>query len=192
MRELVLASGSPRRHQLLKKLGVPFRVVHPGVDEFPEVGETPVDFVSRTAGEKSASVAGKLSGGAALILAADTVVSIEGRILGKPADRGAAVEMLRSLSDRVHSVYTAVVLFDAAACRVSFRVVDETRVWFRQLSEDEIDRFLDVEPVMDKAGAYAIQGRAGSFIPRILGNYSNVVGLPLPVVFDTLQRAGLA
>jgi len=186
--EFILASGSPRRRQLLSSFGIPFGVVPPQVEEVPLAGEAPPDFVLRAAGDKGAEVARRCGDG--VVLAADTVVSIDGRILGKPRDAAMARDMLGSLAGRVHSVYTAVHLIDSRGGR-TFRDIDETRVWFRDLAPGEVDACLLGESVMDKAGAYAIQGAASRFIPRIEGNYSNVVGLPLPVVFDLIRRAGV-
>jgi len=183
---LILASGSPRRRQLMAALGVTFSVVVPEVREAPLDGETPVDFARRAAQEKGGDIARRAS--ADFVLSADTVVSIDGKILGKPPDLATAADMLRSLSGRVHSVYTAVTVIRRDGA--SFGEVDQTRVWFRELAEGEIDRYVRTEAVMDKAGAYAIQGSARRFVPRIAGNYTNVVGLPLPVVFDLLKRAG--
>jgi septum formation protein len=184
---LVLASGSPRRRDLLGRFGIPFEVTLPQVEEVPRAGELPAEFAQRVAEEKASDVAP--SCGPSLILSADTVVALGERILGKPSDPDMAVDMLVALSGRVHSVFTAVVLLDLRE-GVAHRAIDETRVWFRELSFGEIDRYVREEPVMDKAGAYAIQGGAGAFVPRIRGNYSNVVGLPLPLVHDLLARAG--
>jgi septum formation protein len=122
------------------------------------------------------------------VLSADTVVSIDGRILEKPRDPDDARQMLHCLSGRVHSVLTGVVLTDSVR-GTTIEELDETRVWFRKLESLEIEAYVAQEVVMDKAGAYAIQGPAASFIPRISGNYSNVVGLPLPIVFDLLRKA---
>ena len=184
----VLASGSPRRRELLGRFGVPFEVVSPRVDEVPLQDERPADYALRTAGDKGREVAGRTPEG--LVLSADTVVSVHDRILGKPVDLQAAREMLQSLEGRVHYVYTAVVFLDSRTGETLFEV-DETRVWFSELSRAEIETYVNTESVMDKAGAYGIQGSASGFIPGISGNYSNVMGLPLPVVFDFLIKTGI-
>jgi septum formation protein len=141
--------------------------------------------MAREKGVRAAARAGN-----APVLSADTVVAIDGRILGKPADLPGARTMLEALSGREHSVFTGVVL------RVSrdeiFEEVDETRVWFDPLDDEALRVCLGQDGILDKAGAYAIQGAAGAFVPAIRGNYSNVVGLPLPVVFGLLGRAVLA
>ena len=183
----ILASVSPRRRELLSTLGIPFEVVGSNAEEIPENGETPLDFVTRAAREKGAEVAGRIRN--AIILSADTVVSIDGLIFGKPVDHDDAVRMLESLSGRAHSVYTAVSVRDSTSGEYN-EGVDETRVWFKTLSRDMIECYLCREDVMDKAGAYAIQGFASVFIPRIEGNYGSVMGLPLPLTCDLLSRHG--
>jgi len=184
---LVLASGSPRRRQLLANLGVRFEVIVPEVDEIPVPGEPPSAFVRRVAREKGESVV-RQTGGA--VLSADTVVAIDARILGKPDNMAAARAMLEALSGREHVVYTAVRL-EVVPDAKTFESLDRTRVSFRKIDSDEITDCLGKEDVLDKAGAYAIQGYAGRWVSRIAGNYSNVVGLPLPVTFGLLCRAGL-
>lgn len=187
-RRFILASESPRRRELLGILGIPFDVVPSNIAEFPEPGETPTAFVARVAREKGAEVAGRVPD--AVILSADTIVSIDGSILGKPADRADAVRMLESLSGREHSVYTAVWVTDSESGEQD-GAVDQTRVWFNRLKREAIEEYLRRESVMDKAGAYAIQGFASVFIPRIDGNYANVMGLPLPLTWDLLSRHGV-
>jgi nucleoside triphosphate pyrophosphatase len=183
---VVLASASPRRRELLAACGVAFAVLPPRVDEAPLPGERALAYVRRAAGEKGAAVAMRCEN--SLVLAADTVVSLNGAILGKPRDRTTAISMLRALSGRSHDVYTAVVLTDTRSGE-SVSDLDATRVWFRALGAMEIERYVDSGEGSDKAGSYGIQGRAGDFVPRIVGNYSNVVGLPLPVVMDLFGRA---
>ena len=182
---LVLASESPRRRELLTLLGIPFTVMPSNVDEHPHPGEEPRSYVARAAREKGREVAGRVEG--SVVLAADTIVSIDDRILGKPTDRTDAVRMLESLSGRCHSVLTAVVVIATGTGRLH-EGLEETRVWFGDLTTHMIDDYLQREDVMDKAGAYAIQGFASVFIPRIEGNYSNVVGLPLPLTHELLCR----
>lgn len=187
-RKFILASASPRRRELLGILGIPFEVVPSNTKEIPEPGETPVEFVARAAREKGSEVSGRIRN--AIVLSADTIVSLDGMIFGKPVSRDDANRMLESLSGREHSVYSAVSVMDSTSGE-HHEGVDETRVWFNPLSPEMIKNYLGREDVMDKAGAYAIQGFAAVFIPRIEGNYGNVMGLPLPLTCDLLSRHGL-
>ena len=182
---LILASRSPRRRELLAILGYPFTVIPSSIDEIPSLGETPETFVVRVAHEKGIEVASRVSH--SVILSADTVVTIENAILGKPADEGDAVRMLRQLSGRDHLVLTAVTVVNQAKEEI-LEGLESTRVWFRDLTDQEIRDYVRRENVYDKAGAYAIQGYAGLYIPKIEGNYSNVMGLPLPLVHQLLCR----
>jgi septum formation protein len=182
---LVLASQSPRRRDLLEILGIPFEVIPAEIPEIPSLGESPEQFVVRVAREKGNEVASRVSN--SVLLSADTVVTIDGLILGKPANEGDAVHMLRRLSGRQHAVYTAVCVIDQSSSRM-FEGLERTEVWFDSLSDNQILNYVRRENVLDKAGAYAIQGFASVFILRIEGNYSNVMGLPLPLIYDFLRR----
>ena len=182
---LVLASQSPRRRELLSILGYPFTVVPSLIDETPVAGEDPEVFVVRVAREKAMDVASRVS--QSVIIAADTVVTIEGEILGKPADEREAARMLRRLSGRDHLVLTAITIVNQPK-RETLEGLDRTRVWFRPLTDEEIFDYIGRENVFDKAGAYGIQGYAGVYIPKIEGNYFNVMGLPLPLVHQLLCR----
>jgi septum formation protein len=158
------------------------------VDETPFPEESPADHVQRLADAKAELVAARAVG-PAIVLAADTVVTLEGRIFGKPRSTEDARNMLEKLSGRTHSVITGVTLIRLPdAERRSF--VESTLVHFTQLSVEEITRYLSTEEPHDKAGAYAIQGRAGRYIPRIEGDYFNVVGLPLARVTQALADLG--
>ena len=182
---LVLASGSPRRRELLNVLGVPFTVMPASIEETPAPGESPEDYVVRVARDKGIEVTSRVS--QSVVLSADTVVTIGGEILGKPNDAEDAVRMLTQLSGRRHSVYTAICLIDQ--CRdQTLEGLEKTEVWFDEMSESQIRDYVRRENVMDKAGAYAIQGYASVYIPKIEGNYFNVVGLPLPLVHKFLCR----
>ncbi len=180
--KLILASGSPRRSELLRQAGLAFEVVVPDIDEAPRTGEMPGDFVCRTAREKAESISTDGADGA-VILAADTAVVHGKRILGKPKNAQDAASMLWSLSDKTHEVMTGVCIRfpDRTEC---FHV--KTSVTFRALSEEEIVRYVSTEEPMDKAGAYAIQSGAAKMVRRIDGSYSNVVGLPLCEVVECL------
>lgn len=178
--KLILASGSPRRAELLHQAGLQFEIIIPDIDESPLPGEKPDAFVLRTAREKAESIPAK----DAVILAADTAVVDGDRILGKPATAEDAKAMLRSLSDRTHEVMTGVCLRfpNRTDC---FHI--ETKVTFRKISEQEISEYVESGEPMDKAGAYAIQGGAAKMVRRVEGSYSNVVGLPLCEVIEKLE-----
>jgi septum formation protein len=184
---LILASQSPRRRELLSILGVPYTVIAADIDETPMDGETAGSYAMRIALEKASKVAAGVE--QSVVLAADTVVTIDDRILGKPVDSEDAVRTLSRLAGRKHAVYTAVCVVDQPG-RQTLEGIEKTDVWFGPLSETEIRDYIGREYVLDKAGAYAIQGFASTFIPRIEGNYSNVIGLPLPLVFRLLRQAG--
>lgn len=188
-RHLVLASASPRRRGFLHQLGYDFEAVTPQTEEQPRPGESAGDYVLRNAREKSAEVAGRAPPGA-VVLAADTVVVLQGRIMEKPVSPEDAGKMLRALSGQTHQVITGVCVrgagADGAEKVCSFAVT--TDVEFKQLPEEEIAAYLASGEPMDKAGAYAIQGRAAYMIRRIRGSYTNVVGLPLTEVEETLSR----
>lgn len=182
---LVLASQSPRRRELLGILGIPFEVFPADIAEIPGPDESPEQFVVRAAGEKGIEVAARVSN--SVVLSADTVVTIDGLILGKPKDEAHAIRMLRQLSGRQHAVYTAVCVIDQIHGE-KHEALEKTEVWFNSMTESQIMDYLRREDVLDKAGAYAIQGFAGAYISKIEGNYGNVMGLPLPVVHDLLSR----
>lgn len=187
--QLILASGSPRRHQLLRLLGVSYRVEVSDADETGLPGEGPADYVLRVARNKTGAVAGRDQSGLP-VLGADTTVVVEGRILGKPGDAGEAVDMLRTLSGRVHQVYSAVVLMDAGRNITSRLSVTEVR--FAELEDDWIRAYVASGEPMDKAGAYGVQGCAAHRISEIRGSYSGVMGLPLYETMELLHGAGFA
>ncbi len=178
--QLVLASKSPRRSELLTLLGFGFTVVPSRAEETPGEGEAATDFVRRAARDKGLEVAKRMTG--SLVLSADTIVVIDDEILGKPIDESDAIRMLERLQGRRHSVYTGVVVLDSDS-GASLEGLEHTKVWFSDLAGETIKDYVRREDVMDKAGAYAIQGFAGAFIPKIEGNYHNVVGLPLPLTY---------
>jgi septum formation protein len=181
---IVLASASPRRAQLLREAGIAFDAVPADVDESVNPGEGPETYVRRVAEMKARAVAVLVNGRS--VLAADTTVIIDGVILGKPTDRLDARRMLHLLSGRAHDVITAVAL---ATTDGMTSAVECTRVTFRALSSDEIDRYVDSGEPDDKAGAYGIQGQASGFVSGISGTVSNVVGLPMDLVRTMLRRA---
>jgi septum formation protein len=185
---LVLASASPRRRELLAELGMAFEVVPSNVPEVPRPGESAQRFAARVAREKAVDVARRRPG--CFVLAADTLVSVDGCILGKPTDRQDARRMLRLLSGRTHQVLTAVALVDPAGEVEEAQVQSE--VEFRRLEADDLERYLDTGEAFDKAGAYAVQGLARAFVQRVRGSFSNVVGLPKEEVSELLHRHGAA
>lgn len=182
---LVLASTSPRRRWLLEKLGRAFDVMVPDVVEIARTGEAPDAFGQRMAEEKAADVAVRRAD--AWILAADTVVALDGEALGKPADAADATRMLRALAGRAHIVFTGVALLMPGGDSAE-RVVMATPVVFRALSDAEIRAYLATGEPFDRAGAYAIQGEGAHLIDRVEGSYTNVIGLPLPEVAGWLRR----
>jgi septum formation protein len=185
---LILASTSPRRAQILRDAGMAFSIISSAVDETPIPGEAPAELVLRLANAKAELVAAR-SVGPAIVVAADTVVVLEGQIFGKPRSTDDARHMLERLSGRTHSVVTAVSLIRLPDVEQR-AFVETTLVHFDRLSANEITRYLATEEPHDKAGAYAMQGRAGRYIPRIEGCYYNVVGLPLARLLSELQELG--
>jgi septum formation protein len=191
---VLLASSSPRRQEFLRALGIPFRSFSPHVDESLRAGEDPFEAAERLARAKAsaaASAAGSAPGVPAseeLVIAADTLVVLEGRALGKPGDRAEALAMLRALSGRRHEVVTAIALAHRGAL-LSGR--DVTTVAFATLDEPTIGRYVESGEADDKAGAYALQGLAGFFIDRIEGSPSNVVGLPVRLLYTLAARLGV-
>ena len=187
---LILASQSPRRAELLRNAGISFEVSPADVDESLRDGEDPLQYVKRLAKEKALEVL-KTAAQGSLVLGADTTVVIDGESLGKPADADEARCMLQRLSGRMHQVMTGVCVASRDSdCKVTAEVEAEvTDVEFTAITAEEIAAYVRSEEPMDKAGAYAIQGRASRWIPGIRGCYFNVVGLPLARVYAMLARA---
>lgn len=181
---LILASQSPRRQEILRNAGLAFDVRVSGIEEVPEPGEKPADYVLRLACDKAKAVS---AGETDYVLAADTIVLLGDAILEKPQSVDEARSMLRRLSGREHEVMTGVCLRRGEA---SWPHVERTRVVFNKMSEEEIDAYARSGEPMDKAGAYAIQGLASKFISRVEGCYLNVVGLPMAEVYRLLKQAG--
>jgi septum formation protein len=185
--KIILASNSPRRRELLSSIGVVFTVIPANVDEFLISGESPADYAERLSDEKAGEVA--VAHPDAYVIGADSVVVLDGRIMGKPRDAKDAKDMLKSLSGRTHSVITgySVVVKDNDI-EVSGRA--ETLVTMKELKGEEIAAYVATSEPMDKAGAYAIQGYASSMVREINGSYSNVVGLPVSEVVGVLIDLG--
>ena len=186
---IYLASGSPRRRELLRQIGVSFRVIGADLDETARSGESAAAYVSRLAEAKAAVGWEGRRVRAAPVLAADTAVVLDGEILGKPADMKAAVAMLLKLSGRAHEVLTAVALRTAAGIELK---VSRSLVSFRTVDPGEARAYWDTGEPGDKAGAYAIQGCAAVFIADLKGSYSGVMGLPLFETAELLKAAGLS
>ena len=192
MRRIVLASLSPRRKELLSLLGVPFEVLASNAEEDPEnPPESPEQYVRSIARKKATETAKKVDD--ALVIGADTVVVVNGLILGKPKDPEDAVRMLKLLSGKVHKVFTGVAVLDVRGGTVvdSCEECVETQVRVRELSEDMIDAYVRTGEPLDKAGAYAIQGYGSVLIEGIVGDYFNVVGLPVQRLSVMLERFGI-
>lgn len=180
--KLVLASKSPRRSEILKNAGIDFTVRVADADETIPEGTKPQDAVVFLAARKALAVERAED---ETVLGADTVVALDDKILGKPKDREDAFNMLRSLSGRVHSVFTGVC---AVGNGISLTFAEETKVEFYPLNDDEINEYLDTDEPYDKAGAYGIQGIASKFIRGIEGDYFNVVGLPVSSVYKKIIK----
>ncbi|HXM92309.1 MAG TPA: Maf family protein [Candidatus Dormibacteraeota bacterium] len=186
--KLILASASSRRAEILRDAGMTFTVMSSAVDETAIPGESPNDHVHRLACAKAELVAAR-SVGAAIVIGADTVIALDGQIIGKPRSTEDARRTLELLSGRTHSVVTGVMLIRLPdAERRGF--VETTQVQFSAISPEEISRYLATGEPYDKAVAYAIQGRAGRYIPRIEGSYFNVVGMPLSRLWQELTALG--
>jgi nucleoside triphosphate pyrophosphatase len=178
--KLILASGSPRRKELLTAAGWEFEAISAGIDESVRSGEDPATYVQRLALSKAEAVAAKLKHG--LVLGADTTVVVDGQILGQPVDDADAKRMLQLLNGKWHEVLTGLALVRVGGeSRVEF---ETTRVRFAEMSECEVDWYISTGEARGKAGAYGIQGAAGLFIEQIEGDYFNIVGLPIRLVYE--------
>ncbi len=189
---VILASASPRRRDLLDLIGIKHEVIPANIDESIRGGESPREHAERLAREKASAVAGRdpnvIAIGDLIAVGADTIVLIDGKILGKPANSVDAGTMLRLLSGRVHTVVTAVAV--ARGGKVCSGV-EEVSVKFRKLSDDEIDAYIATGEPMDKAGAYGIQGFGATIVERIEGDYFAVMGLPLVRLVSLLREVGV-
>jgi septum formation protein len=185
---LVLASASPRRKEMLRLVGVRFAILHGDVDETPREGEAPEDYALRLSESKARAVAVMRPG--RWVLGADTIVTIDGELLGKPATRDEARCMIRKLSGREHTVITAFTLFNSEQAEVIRQAVS-SQVRFKEIPNDEVEWYVATDEPYDKAGGYAVQGKASFLISEIRGSYTNVVGLPLCEVVEALKELGL-
>lgn len=185
--QVVLASASPRRRELLALIGIDHIVLPANIDETMRPDELPAPHALRLAVEKAAAVARTRSD--AVVIGADTVVVLDGKVLGKPANVDAAREMLRALNGRTHTVITAVAVAYNGATRQG---AEEVEVTFRKLAQDEIEAYIGTREGMDKAGGYGIQGFGATIVERIEGDYFAVMGLPLVRLTMLLREAGLS
>lgn len=180
--KLILASGSPRRAEILTSVGWEFTKDSADIDETELKGETPEDYVQRLAKEKAETVAQKYEN--AIVLGADTTVVINNQIIGKPLDLADARQMIKMLAGNWHEVLTGVALVKNSKSLVGLQ---RTRVKFAEMSDEEIEFLVNYGEPLDKAGAYAVQAQAALFIEKIEGDYWNVVGLPISLVYQLLQ-----
>ena len=185
MNPIILASGSPRRKQLLEMLHIPFRVIPPDVDEHVQPGEEPGYYVTRLSRAKAEAVVGRAPG--EIVLAADTTVVLDGAIFEKPTSPANAVAMLTRLQGRTHEVMTAVAV---ARDKDIAQALDVSRVTFRPADRATLEAYVATGEPMDKAGAYAIQGLGAPLIDRVEGDFFGVMGLPLRLALDLLARFG--
>ena len=186
--DIILASKSPRRRELLEQMGVRnFRILTPDIDEHMDRDLPPAELVRQISEEKARAVAAQV-GPDAVIIAADTVVALDGAVLGKPADKEEAFRMLSILSGCRHQVYTGLTVLHGEQC---YSVWEETAVTFRTLAAEEIEHYIATGEPMDKAGAYGIQGYGALFIEGISGDYYNVMGLPVCRLGRILSELGL-
>ena len=190
MKNIILASASPRRRELLERAGIPF-IVCPSKGEEQITVSDPAEVVEELSEQKAREVFLKTVG-EILVIGADTVVAVNGKILGKPKDQEEARRMLRSIQGGSHEVYTGVTLLtreEGAERQRTFHVM--TKVVFYPMSEEEIQHYVDTKEPLDKAGAYGIQGKAGIFVKEIHGDYNNVVGLPVARLYQELKEMGI-
>jgi MAF protein len=189
VKRLVLASSSPRRYELMQATGLSFEVARPDIDETPQPGEAPTDYVLRLSGEKAQAIARSTSVDSA-ILSADTTVVHENEMLGKPANDADAIEMLRRLRGARHEVYTGVTVYDMASTKNLTRLT-ASHVLIRNLTDGEIAAYVASGDPMGKAGSYAIQNVEFHPVARLDGCYTNVIGLPLCTVCVLLAEVGI-
>lgn len=189
MRKIILASSSPRRKEILSKSGLPFEIVPSNYEEDMTLAMEPNELAKHLSSGKAEDVAEKSPD--AIVIGADTFVSIEGHILGKPHTEARAKEMLKLLSGSVHSVFTGYTIIDTKSKKKISKAV-ETVVYFKNLSEQDIEGYIDTGEPLELAGAYAIQSIGSMFIEKIDGNYSNIMGLPLFHIVEDLKEFGIS
>lgn len=185
MKDIILASASPRRREILEAIGLPHRVVISKVEERVPVMTEPAEVAQNLARQKALAVAQDLDNG--VVIGADTIVVLKGQVLGKPANRQEAVEMLQALSGTIHHVITGIAVLDVET-RKMVLTHELTEVAFKDIELADIEAYVDTGEPEDKAGAYGIQGLGGLFVKGIKGCYFNVVGLPMPLLAEVLKQ----
>lgn len=191
MYQIILASKSPRRKELLEQIGVVFTCIRTETEEKISAKD-PEEVVKELSRQKAAEVSGKVTSDWTVVIGADTVVAVDGEILGKPKDMEDACRMLRLLQGRCHDVYTGVTLFIRGCHQedtVTFAV--KTKVWVYPMDQMQIIKYVATQEPMDKAGAYGIQGKFAAYIEKIEGDYNNVVGLPVSAIYQELYSRGI-
>lgn len=187
MKKVILASASPRRRELLEQIGMDFQICYSQAEEIISEKE-PISVVQSLSSLKAKDVAGRMDSEEALIIGADTIVAIQGEILGKPRDEKTAAAMLWKLQGKMHQVYTGVTLIHMTENNVQSHTFSEkTKVAFYPMTMEEISCYVSTKEPMDKAGAYGIQGRGAVYIKEIQGDYNNVVGLPLARMYQEIK-----
>lgn len=193
---LILASSSPRRQELIRSLELPYQIIVSDVDETTEPGLAPEQIVEQLSGRKASAVYERCKAdlrelGESIIIGSDTIVVLNEEVLGKPKDEADAFRMLKSLQGREHHVYSGIACIDL---RTGARHVahQRTAVWMKELGDERIRRYIATGEPMDKAGSYAIQGLGATIVERIEGDYFNVVGLPMSLLSDMLERFSVA
>lgn len=187
MKRIILASGSPRRRELLEKLGLKFKVVESKFVEHFNPSLKPHELTEMLSVEKAKEVSKRYKN--AIIIAADTIVACDGKILGKPLDKRDAKSMLQFLSNKTHSIITAFTIIEGETSKIITKS-EETKIFMRKISDREIDSYLQTKEPYDKAGAYAVQGKAKKFIKKIVGDFDNAVGLPTHTLVRELKKLG--
>ena len=185
---IVLASESPRRVDILRTLGISFSIIPPDIDETKLKDETPQEFVARISYEKANKVGQHFPD--KWVIAADTIVVLKGKVLGKPQNERDAFNMLRTLRGKWHKVITGYCVLNLLK-NVVYRDIVETKVFLRHMTDDEITRYIKTSEPMGKAGSYAVQGKGGYMVKEIKGSYTNVVGLPICEIAEALLSLGV-
>jgi len=191
-KRIILASASPRRKKLLEQIGIPFEVIESEVNEEMDIDNSPYDGVTLLSTRKAEKVLDKVEG-PAIIIGADTMIAFKGKLLGKPGDDMTALDNFRRLQGKKHTVYTGVCIIDKQqdGTYKEYHIVDDTDVYMRSMSDEEILAYIGTDEHHDKAGGYAIQGKGALMIERIDGDYNTVVGLPLTKLYLQLEKIGV-
>lgn len=192
MKQIILASKSPRRRELLEKAGIKFKIAESKFEEYFDPKLNPRELVEKLSLEKAKAVYRKNSragGNKAIIIAADTLIVCDGKVLGKPKNEKDAKRMLQFLSGKVHSIITAFTIIDGDLNKIITKS-EETKIHMRKINDNEINGYVQTNEPFDKAGAYAVQGIAEKFIEKIEGNFDNAVGLPLNSLMKELKKIG--